>query len=145
MCAWSDMLTHGFNLSTIEAEAVNFCEFDASYHDVMRSCPKRKKKKRLGDYAELILLKTLTLLFQEFLKTWRNTINEVSFLICENLAQSVDKSYTDLQSITSFFSSLLKLLGLSPKLHHKARLGQIKWLKCFLPGLMARVQSPRNI
>lgn len=80
------MLTHGFNLSTIEAEAVNLCELDARYHDVMRSCPKRKKKKRPGDYAELILLKTLTLLFQEFLKTWRNTINEVSFLICENLA-----------------------------------------------------------
>lgn len=64
------MLAHGFNLSTIKAEAVNFCEFEASSRDVMRFCPKRKKNKRpAGDCVELILLKTLTLLFQEFLKT----------------------------------------------------------------------------
>lgn len=81
------MLAHGFNLSTIEAKTVNFCEFETNFRDVMRSCPKRKKKKRPGgDCVELILLKTLTLLFQEFLKIWRNIINEVSFLICENLA-----------------------------------------------------------
>ena len=84
------MLAHGFNLSTIEAKAVNFFfffEFETNFRDVTRSCPKRKKKKRPGgDCVELILLKTLTLLFYEFLKTWRNIINEVSFLISENLA-----------------------------------------------------------